>query len=288
MIYRTGGVGMHAVKTKKRINLSAVTAAALFVLLILAGLISGRAGKENTDRPRQDELSADGGGEPAAEETKARVIDPDKPMVALTFDDGPCGEYSPLILDCLEKNNAVATFFEIGCNVAKYPEIDKRAAELGCEIGSHSYYHKVLPGQSDEAIAEDQRLCREAFEKAISADPALIRPPQGSVVKSILNQYDQIFVGWSVDTEDWLYQNVDRTVNKVQQAGNLDGQVILMHSIYQESAQAAEILVPWLIEQGYQLVTVSELFYYHYGITPEKHYYYAYDYFISDGALMVS
>ena len=262
---------MHAVKTKKRINLSAVTAAALFVLLILAGLFSGRAGKENTDRPRQDELSADGGGEPAAEETKARAIDPDKPMVALTFDDGPSGEYSPLILDCLEKNNAVATFFEIGCNVAKYPEIDKRAAELGCEIGSHSYYHNVLPGQSQEDIAEDQRLCKEVFENAIGTDPVLIRPPQGSVVKSILNQYEQIFVGWSVDTQDWLYQNVDRTVNKVQQAGNLDGQVILMHSIYQESAQAAEILVPWLIEQGYQLVTVSELFYYHYGITPEKH-----------------
>lgn len=279
---------MHAVKTKKRINLSAVTAAALFVLLILAGLFSGRVGKENTDRPRQDELSADGGGEPAAEETKARVIDQDKPMVALTFDDGPSGEYSPLILDCLEKNNAVATFFEIGCNVAKYPEIDKRAAELGCEIGSHSYYHNVLPGQSQEDIAEDQRLCKEVFENAIGTDPVLIRPPQGSVVKSILNQYDQIFVGWSVDTEDWLYQNVDRTVNKVQQAGNLDGQVILMHSIYQESAQAAEILVPWLIEQGYQLVTVSELFQYHYGITPEKHYYYAYDYFISDGALMLS
>ena len=279
---------MHAVKTKKRINLSAVTAAALFVLLILAGLFSGRAGKENTDRPRQDELSADGGGEPAAEETKARAIDPDKPMVALTFDDGPSGEYSPLILDCLEKNNAVATFFEIGCNVAKYPEIDKRAAELGCEIGSHSYYHNVLPGQSQEDIAEDQRLCKEVFENAIGTDPVLIRPPQGSVVKSILNQYDQIFVGWSVDTEDWLYQNVDRTVNKVQQAGDLDGQVILMHSIYKESVQAAEILVPWLIEQGYQLVTVSELFYYHYGITPEKHYYYAYDYFISDGALMLS
>lgn len=279
---------MHAVKTKKRINLSAVTAAALFVLLILAGLFSGRAGKENTDRPRQDELSADGGGEPAAEETKARAIDPDKPMVALTFDDGPSGEYSPLILDCLEKNNAVATFFEIGCNVAKYPEIDKRAAELGCEIGSHSYYHNVLPGQSQEDIAEDQRLCKEVFENAIGTDPVLIRPPQGSVVKSILNQYEQIFVGWSVDTQDWLYQNVDRTVNKVQQAGNLDGQVILMHSIYQESAQAAEILVPWLIEQGYQLVTVSELFYYHYGITPGKHYYYAYDYFISDGALMLS
>ena len=285
---------MHATKTKKRINLSAVVAAALFAITFLAGMISRGAQKESAEAPRQDvlsvELEADQEGQAEGKEWEmpTRPVDPDRPMVALTFDDGPSGEYSPLILDCLEKNNAVATFFEIGCNVAKYPEIDKRAAELGCEIGSHSYYHNVLPGQSQEDIAEDQRLCKEVFENAIGTDPVLIRPPQGSVVKSILNQYEQIFVGWSVDTQDWLYQNVDRTVNKVQQAGNLDGQVILMHSIYQESAQAAEILVPWLIEQGYQLVTVSELFYYHYGITPEKHYYYAYDYFISDGALMLS
>ena len=290
---------MHAVKTKRRINLSAVVAVSLFALLLLAGMISRNTGEKHKETPpernepsAETALVAENAAEPEnqPEEGQAplRAVDPDKPMVALTFDDGPSGEYSPLILDCLEKNNAVATFFEIGCNVAKYPEIDKRAAELSCEIGSHSYYHNVLPGQSQEDIAEDQRLCKEVFENAIGTDPVLIRPPQGSVVKSILNQYDQIFVGWSVDTEDWLYQNVDRTVNKVQQAGDLDGQVILMHSIYKESVQAAEILVPWLIEQGYQLVTVSELFAYHYGITPEKHYYYAYDYFISDGALMLS
>ena len=290
---------MHAVKTKRRINLSAVVAVSLFALLLLAGMISRNTGEKHKETPpernepsEETALAAENAAEPEnqPEEGQAplRAVDPDKPMVALTFDDGPSGEYSPLILDCLEKNNAVATFFEIGCNVANYPEIDKRAVELGCEIGSHSYYHNVLPGQSQEDIAEDQRLCKEVFENAIGTDPVLIRPPQGSVVKSILNQYDQIFVGWSVDTEDWLYQNVDRTVNKVQQAGDLDGQVILMHSIYKESVQAAEILVPWLIEQGYQLVTVSELFSYHYGITPEKHYYYAYDYFISDGALMLS
>lgn len=290
---------MHAVKTKRRINLSAVVAVILFALLFLAGMISRNAGERHKETPPEQDGPAVETAPLTEEEAEPenrqeewqlplRPVDPDKPMVALTFDDGPSGEYSPLILDCLEKNNAVATFFEIGCNVANYPEIDKRAVELGCEIGSHSYYHNVLPGQSQEDIAEDQRLCKEVFENAIGTDPVLIRPPQGSVVKSILNQYDQIFVGWSVDTEDWLYKNVDRTVNNVRQAGNLDGQVILMHSIYQESAQAAEILVPWLIEQGYQLVTVSELFYYHYGITPEKHYYYAYDYFISDGALMLS
>lgn len=212
-----------------------------------------------------------------------RNIDPNKPMVALTFDDGPCGEYSPRILDCLEENGAAATFFEIGCNVVKYPDITRRAVELGCEIGAHGYYHKPFTEQSADDVAEDIRLCNEAFEGAIGFEPELIRPPQGSVVRSILDAYDQIFVGWSIDTEDWRHRNVEKTVSAVKQCDDLDGQVILMHSNYEESAQAAEQIIPWLLEQGYQLVTVSELFEYHYGITPESHYYYSYDYFISDG-----
>ena len=295
---------MHAVKRKVRMKPAAVLVVVLLAAIFLVALRWGHTDSPAGETPSPAEPAAAGvigadidparepeGGEPEPSpvpQQPARAIDPDKPMVALTFDDGPSGEYSPRILDCLEANGAVATFFEIGCNVDSYPEIDKRAWDLGCEIGCHSYYHKVLPGQTPEQIAEDQRLCRGAFEKAIGVEPSIIRPPQGSVVKSILSQYEQIFVGWSVDTEDWLYKSVDHTVSRVKQAGDLDGQVILMHSIYKESAEAAEILVPWLLEQGYQLVTVSELFQHHYGITPESHYYYAYDYFISDGALMLS
>ena len=67
----------------------------------------------------------------------------------------------------------------------------------------------------------------------------------------------------------------------VKNFGDLDGQVILLHSIYPESAEAAALIIPWLIEQGYQLVTVSELLQYGYNLDPpEQHYYYAYDFFI--------
>ena len=294
-------------EVKRKLRLSPKVAAAVVILAagLILWLLSGRSklnAEEAGQRPPEGESTQNSlsyeeteqeaqGAETAPEPvpvTPARPIDPDKPMVALTFDDGPNGESSRQILDCLETNGVVATFFEIGCNVKEYPDVAKRAYDLGCEIGSHTFSHKALTNMSAEEREQDRQLCKETFESAIGVEPKLIRPPQGSVVHSIMDASDQIFVGWSVDTEDWLYQNVDRTVNKVKQYGDLDGQVILMHSIYKESAEAAEQIIPWLVEQGYQLVTVSELFQYHYGITPEQHFYYAYDYFISDGAVKVS
>lgn len=212
-------------------------------------------------------------------------IDPDKPMVALTFDDGPSGDYTPRILDALEANGAVATFFEIGKNVKEYPEIVKRASDMGCEIGSHSYQHYKLAFSGKDAMLADKAKCDEVFTAAIGYVPTLFRPPEGEVSGEYKKTYDQIFIGWSVDTLDWLYKNAYTTVDTVKSFGNLDGQVILMHSIYSASADAAEQLIPWLIEKGYQLVTVSELFEYHYGIDPEQHVYYAYDYFVSNGEI---
>ena len=70
--------------------------------------------------------------EPEPEEPYVRIIDPSKPMVALTFDDGPDGVTSDQILDILEENHALATFFEVGRNVARYPDPVKRMAEMGC------------------------------------------------------------------------------------------------------------------------------------------------------------
>ena len=118
--------------------------------------------------------------------------------------------------------------------------------------------------------------------------PTLLRPPYGATSKALKEDSGRSIVTWSVDPQDWKSRDAEQVVAHIQGAGDLDGQVILLHSPYESSVEATRTLVPWLREQGYQLVTVSELFYYHYGITPEKHYYYAYDYFISDGALMLS
>lgn len=212
--------------------------------------------------------------------SRRRNIDPDRPMVALTFDDGPNETGSPRILDCLEENGAVATFFEVGQNVDRYPEMSKRAAALGCELGSHTYNHINLRNATAETLEKDYALCEAAFKNAVGYMPELYRPPEGALGSEAKAAYAHPFIGWSVDTEDWLTRDARATVSYVENFGDLDGQVILMHSIYESSAAATEELVPWLLERGYQLVTVSELLEYKYDIKPEDHVYYAVDFFL--------
>lgn len=209
-----------------------------------------------------------------------RRLYPDKPMVALTFDDGPNDTSSLDILDCLEAHKVVATFFEVGVNVEKYPQVVQREVEIGCEVGSHTYNHFVLGEQSYDYIVYDRRMCDEVFTAAIGFTPKIVRPPEGNVMGYALAAYSEPLIGWSIDTLDWLYKNTSGNVSTVKKAGNLDGQVILLHSIYPESAASVEPIVEYILEEGYQLVTISELLEYCYRIEPEGHYYYAYDYFI--------
>ena len=211
---------------------------------------------------------------------EVRRLYPDKPMVALTFDDGPNDTSSLTILDCLEAHNVVATFFEVGVNVAKYPEVVQREVEIGCEVGSHTYNHFVLGEQSYDYIVYDRKLCDEVFTSAIGFTPKIVRPPEGNVMGYALAIYSEPLIGWSIDTLDWLYKNTAGNVSTVKKAGNLDGQVILLHSIYPESAASVEPIVEYILEEGYQMVTISELLEYCYRIEPEGYHYYAYDFFI--------
>ena len=208
-----------------------------------------------------------------------RVVDPTRPMVALTFDDGPHAVYTDQILDILEKNGAVATFFEVARNLPKAPDAVRRAVDLGCEIGSHSYRHANL-GKMDQAAQQaDQAAADAIFQEVLGTTPTLLRPPYGSMNKTLKTTCGRSIVTWSIDTEDWLSKDADKVVASVQNAGNLDGQVILLHSIYGSTVEATEVLVPWLLEQGYQLVTVSELIQLRFGDQMEPNRSYNYDYF---------
>ena len=210
-----------------------------------------------------------------------RHIRADRPMVALTFDDGPSEEFSAQIYACLDRYHAVATFFDVGQRVDKWPELEKMGYDLGNEMASHTYWHSYLDSYDYDALAYDRQLVNEAFVNAIGVEPSLVRPPEGKIGGAALGSYNELFIGWSVDTLDWLTRNAQSSLQTVQEFGDLDGQVILLHSIYPESAEAAELIIPWLVEQGYQLVTVSELLKYGYELDPpDAHYYYAYDFFI--------
>ena len=183
------------------------------------------------------------------------------------------------LVSLLEEHGAVATFFEVARNLPEAPEAVRRAADMGCEIGSHSYRHANL-GKMDQAAQQaDQAAADALFQEVLGTTPALLRPPYGSMNKTLKTTSGRSIVTWSIDTEDWRSKDADKVVTGVENAGNLDGQVILLHSIYESTVEAVRILIPWLIEQGYQLVTVSELIQLRFGDEVEPNRTYNYDYF---------
>ncbi len=234
-----------------------------------------------SDEPESTEKETEVPEEP--EEPYVRTIDPSKPMVALTFDDGPCGTWSDAILDVLEENHALATFFEVGNNVLAYPEPVQRMAELGCEIASHSNAHKNLGKMKKSALLQDLDAADAAFVAAGVEAPTIVRPPYGAVNKTVKSCTGRTMITWTVDTEDWKSRDAQTVVSYVQNFGSLDGEIVLMHSIYESTADAVAVLVPWLQEQGYQLVTVTELLAYYYGELPQPDQFYGYTYFTTHG-----
>lgn len=216
------------------------------------------------------------------DEISVRDLDPNKPMVALTYDDGPYPASSNRILDCLEENGVVATFYELGQNVAAYPEVLKRQKELGMEIGSHSWSHPNLNTLSAAAVKEQLDKTNGAIKKAIGHPSESFRPPYGNSNKNVQKYANAPVVLWSVDTLDWKSRNAASIESVVKGVKNLDGRVILMHSIYDSTAEATENLVPWLLDQGYQLVTVRELLEHKYNDQGENGKFYGYNYFYMD------
>lgn len=212
----------------------------------------------------------------------SRNIDPNKPMVALTYDDGPGEGSSEKILDILEQHNSVATFFELGKNV-KYVkggfDIVRREEKIGCEVASHSWDHPDLFRLTDEKVKEQNDKTDKVLREALGHDVTLYRPPYGNGNDNTTKIFGKAGILWSVDTLDWKSRNAQSVINIVKNTDNLDGRVVLMHSIYDSTADATKVLVPWLKKQGYQLVTVSELLTFKYKEDPSKIKFYGYDYF---------
>lgn len=181
-----------------------------------------------------------------------------KKLLALTFDDGP-GQYTEELLDCLEANNAHATFFMLGQNVSYYPETVQRMADIGCEIGSHSWDHPQLSTLSLESVAKQFSDTDNALIEACGQPATVARAPYGDGNTDIYNTAGKPFFMWSLDTEDWRLMDADADYNVVVNGDLTDGTIILMHDIHQPSVQAAIRFIPDLIAQGYKFVTVSEM-----------------------------
>ena len=180
-----------------------------------------------------------------------------KGMLALTFDDGP-SDFTDRLLDCLEANNAKATFFLVGQEVEYFQEPVTRMEKLGCEIGNHSYDHPDLTSLSADDASSQLSRTDQLIENLTGHIATVVRPPYGSFNDTVADIAARPLILWSVDTLDWETQNADSTVQNVLDNA-ADGQIILMHDIFKESVDAAEIFIPKLIQEGFQFVTVSEL-----------------------------
>lgn len=190
---------------------------------------------------------------------KERIIDPSKPMVALTFDDGPSPYSTNLILDILEKHNVKATFFDLGTCMGENPAISKREESIGCEVETHTYNHSNLNKLSSDNIKNDIEKAVEVYQNTLGHKPKYIRPPYGNandVVKQTLNYP---LINWDIDTLDWKNKDAQSIQDEIFKCSNLDGRIILMHSIYKSTAEAVEQMVPSLLDNGYQLVTIEEM-----------------------------
>jgi peptidoglycan/xylan/chitin deacetylase (PgdA/CDA1 family) len=187
-------------------------------------------------------------------------VDPSKPMVALTFDDGP-GPYTERLLNCLEKNDAKATFFMVGSSVPKYSSTVKRMATLGCELGNHSYSHSQMSTLSDSARKSEVSRTSANIKAAAGSYPTVFRLPYGDGARSssVLSSLGLPSIYWSIDTRDWANTgNPQHTISAVLDHVK-SGDIVLMHDIHKSSVVAAETIIPALKKKGYQLVTVSQL-----------------------------
>ncbi|MCL2699142.1 MAG: polysaccharide deacetylase family protein [Defluviitaleaceae bacterium] len=215
---------------------------------------------EETENLSYDELDDEPAYEPEPVIRQADEIDPSKPMIAFTFDDGP-SRYTPLILDLLEYYNVRATFGVVGDRVGSRQETVTRAAELGNEIISHSWSHRRLTRLSANQIKNDLLETSRVIEEAVGVAPLIFRPPYGAINNNVMNvsrELELAILLWSIDTKDWKYRDADVIYNIVMEHA-ADGAIVLSHDLYEVTVEAMERIIPELISEGFQLVTISEL-----------------------------
>ena len=188
------------------------------------------------------------------------ISDEVRPVVALTFDDGPNASSTPILLDGLKERKVRATFFLIGENVEKgeNEKIVKRMYEEGHLIGNHTYTHcnlsKLETGEAKKELEQTDTV----IEKITGKQPAFARAPYGELPVDSEQDLSRMYIGWTVDPLDWMTEDAGAVVKTVVEEIN-PGDIILLHDCYPSSVQAAIRIVDLLQGKGYEFVTVDHL-----------------------------
>lgn len=195
-----------------------------------------------------------------SEQLDGTVADTRK-LFSLTFDDGPNLEYTPEVLDILDKYQIKATFFLLGQQVENYPELAQEIVARGHLIGNHSYDHPDYETLTDEEILEDFTKTQDIIEEVTQIRPVIYRTPYGGGGGRVVRLLEgATSVIWNVDSEDWLSRNSQTIYEKVMDELQ-PKTLLLMHDSHEAVVPALEILIPVLKEEGYVFVDPLEIGY---------------------------
>lgn len=192
------------------------------------------------------------------------------PLVALTFDDGPHPQYTPQLLQVLDRYQIKASFFWLGVCVNRAPAVAKEVYKRGHWVGLHGYDHRAFTRLSSADLKQSLEETQRVITQACQLEPKHVRdvrPPNGLFTPqtiSLLHQWNYRPVMWSVVPEDWVRPGVDIVVQRVLRQVE-KGSLIVLHDGYyggQDVAQTTAQLVPLLLQQGYQFVTIDQLWQY--------------------------
>lgn len=262
--------------SKKKILLSVVSLM-LCALLVFSACDGGEKEKKEkkTSSTTASEEIIDAGNENQSNVAENVTAPPRKPstekLVALTYDDGPNPSTTNRILTALEENGSVATFFIVGSRIDSSVETIQRAVDMGCEIANHTQGHEYINKISDSERSYQINTVNEKIKNDFGVDINLFRAPGGNY-KGVTDSVGMPLIQWSIDTNDWRHKDTSKPRSEEQRQKEMNdiiddvmssvksGDIILMHDIYDFTADMSEILIPKLVAEGFKLVTVSEMY----------------------------
>ena len=191
--------------------------------------------------------------------SNGRYLDLTKPMVALTFDDGPKSDVGNALMDELEAVDGRGTFFVVGERLEEHKEELQRMVDEGHEIANHSWDHDLsLTSKGVDYIRSEFSKTDDKLKELVGIETTLVRLPGGKITDDVKAAVTKPMIYWSLDTEDWKSRNA-QSVESMVDGHVVDGDIILMHELYSSTEEACREIIPRLHEEGFQLVTVSEL-----------------------------
>ena len=237
-------------------------AIATSLLLLLPAPLRAQNTPAASPAPAASATPAPSAAKPVEPALSYSAVHVDGPFIAMTFDDGPSEKLTPELLDILATHHIHATFFVIGQNAERHPEILQRAVREGHEIGNHSWTHPVLGKMSDAAVRRELQKTDDAIFAAIGHRPTLMRPPYGSITarqkRWIHAEFGYTIILWDVDPLDWKRPGPSVVESRIVRETR-PGSIILSHDIHPGTIKAMPSTFDELKAKGFKFVTVSEL-----------------------------